>query len=328
MGVAAVFGQLIGGLLIRANVFGSGWRSCFLINLPVAVGVLVLLPRLIPESRSPGRPHLDLPGAALITSAIALVVLPLIDGRAQGWPSWTWLSFTTAAVLFVCFWARERRLAAGGSDPLVHPDLFRERAFTVGLLAQLVFWMGQASFFLVFALYVQQGRGLSALGAGTIFTAVGAGYLGISLSAHKFTRRMGRQVLAVGGATMAAGLGALAAVVAHVGTGGNIGLLIPGLVLDGAGMGLVIAPLTTTVLAQVSTRYAGTGAGVMSTAVQIGNALGVAVIGIIFYSALGTAATVAAYAHALLASVVYLILIGLALALLVQFLPRAGQDVA
>jgi MFS family permease len=213
MGIAAVFGQLIGGLLIKADVFGSGWRSCFLINLPVAVVVLILLPRLIPESRSPGRPRLDLPGAALVTLALALVVLPLIDGRAQGWPSWTWLSFAAAAVLLAFFWGQERRLAARGSEPLVHPELFRERAFAVGLLAQLVFWMGQASFFLVFALYAQQGRGLSALGAGTVFIAIGGGYLAASLNVQKFARRMGRQVLTAGGVTMAAGLGALAAAV-------------------------------------------------------------------------------------------------------------------
>jgi predicted MFS family arabinose efflux permease len=284
--------------------------------------VIALLPRLIPESRSPGRARLDLPGAALVTSALALIVLPLIEGREQGWPVWTWLSFVAAAALLACFWAQERRLAAGDNSPLVHPDLFRERAFTVGLLAQLVFWMGQASFFLVFALYAQQGRGLTALGAGTIFVAIGAGYLATSLSAPRLARAMGRQVLAAGGLTMAAGLGVLATVVSQIGTGGNILLLVPGLVLDGAGMGLVIAPLTTTVLTQIPARYAGAGAGVMSTALQIGNALGVAVIGIIFYSALGPAFTAATFARALLASVWFLIAIGLALALLVQFLPR------
>jgi len=143
-----------------------------------------------------------------------------------------------------------------------------------------------------------------------------------SLSAHKLAQWMGRQVLAVGGISMAVGLAVLAAIVAPIGTGGSIALLIPGLVLDGAGMGMVVAPLAATVLARVPAQDAGSAAGVLPTALQNCNALGVAVIGIIFYSAHGAAATAAAYAHALRASAVYLISVGVALAALVQLLPR------
>jgi MFS family permease len=323
MGLAAVFGQLIGGLLIKWNLFGWDWRTCFLINLPVAALALALVPRTVPESKAPGRPKLDLPGMILVTGALVAVVLPLIQGRDQGWPLWTWLCFAGAAVLLAIFVRYQAWVDRAGGSPLVKLSLFRERAFTVGLLAQLVFWMGQASFFLVFALYVQQGRGLDALGAGTIFAAIGVGYLATSMNAPRLARMFGPQVLALGGAVMAVGLVILMITVANIGVGGNIATLIPGLVLDGAGMGMVVAPLAATVLARVNPQYAGAASGVLATGLQIGNALGVAIIGVIFYNSLANGAGPNAYPHAFEMGLLYLIGVGVVLALLVQLLPNA-----
>jgi MFS family permease len=323
MGIAAVFGQLIGGLLIKWNPFGWDWRTCFLINLPVAALALVLVPKTVPESRAPGRPKLDIPGMIIVTAALVAIVLPLIEGREQGWPLWTWLSFGAAAVLFAIFATYQAWVDRAGGTPLVKLSLFGERAFTVGLLAQLVFWMGQASFFLVFALYVQQGRGLDALGAGTIFAAIGVGYLATSMNAPKLARLLGPQVLALGGIVMTVGLVILMITVANIGVGGNIATLIPGLVLDGAGMGMAVAPLAATVLARVNPQYAGAASGVLATGLQIGNALGVAIIGVIFYNSLGSGIGPNSYPHAFEMGLIYLIGVGVVLALLVQLLPNA-----
>jgi EmrB/QacA subfamily drug resistance transporter len=320
MGIAAVFGQLIGGLLIKADVFGWDWRTCFLINLPIALVALVLVPATVPESKAPGRPKLDLPGVVLITAALVAVLLPLIQGREDGWPAWTWVSFGIAVVLLAVFVGYQRALANRGGAPLVNPGMFGDRAFTVGLLAQLVFWMGQASFFLVFALYVQPGRGLDALGAGTIFGAIGIGYLATSLNATKLAVKLGRQVLAVGGVTMVVGLVLVYIAVAENGIGGNIGWLVPGLVIDGAGMGMVIGPLAATVLARVSPQHAGSAGGVLATGLQVGNSLGVAIIGVIFYNAVTTSRD--SFADAFTSSLIYLFITGAVLALLVQLLPR------
>src|SRR6478609_4297909 len=100
MGLAAVFGQLIGGVLIDMNFSGLGWRSCFLINVPVGAVALTLVPRVVPESRAESRTRLDVPGVALVSAALVATVLPLIQGQSQGWPLWTWLSFGAALVLF------------------------------------------------------------------------------------------------------------------------------------------------------------------------------------------------------------------------------------
>jgi MFS family permease len=163
MGLAAVFGQLVGGLLIQADVFGLGWRACFLINLPIGVAALAATWRVIPESRAAGAVRLDPGGAALVTLALAATLLPLIEGREQGWPVWTWVSFALAVALLLAY-ARRRH-----DSPLIDLALFRERAVTAGLLTNLAFSMGMAAYFLIFAMYSQEGRGLDALHAGLVF---------------------------------------------------------------------------------------------------------------------------------------------------------------
>ncbi len=150
----------------------------------------------------------------------------------------------------------------------------------------MVFWCGQASFFLVLALYLQQGRGLSALHSGLVFTILAATYLGASMGAPALAERYGRRVLGIGALVLATGHGVLLAAVAAVGVGGSIAALVPGLMLIGAGMGLGIAPLATIILSGMKPQQAGAASGALSTMQQLGNALGVAVIGVIFFGAL------------------------------------------
>jgi EmrB/QacA subfamily drug resistance transporter len=322
MGVAAVIGQLVGGLLIDANPWSLGWRSCFLINLPIGAAALLLTPRVVPASRAAGRPRLDAAGVALVTLALVALALPLIEGRQQGWPPWTWLSLATAIASLLGFAAHQRQLGVGGAAPLIDLALFRERAFTVGLLAQFVFFMGQAAFFFVLALYLQEGRGVSPLQAGEVFVAIGAGYLGTSISAGWAARRLGRQVIALGALIRAAGLALLLVTIRAT---PSVGLLAPGLAVVGAGSGLALGPLAATVLARVPATHAGAASGVLTTALQVGNALGVAIIGVIFYGALGHAGPLQiAYLHAFAGSLLYLITAGAMLALLVQLLPAGG----
>ncbi len=285
MGVAAVGGQLIGGALVQADVAGLSWRSCFLINIPIGIAALALAPRLVPESRAPRVSRLDLTGTVLVTAAVTAIVLPLVEGRQHGWPLWTWLSLAAAPALLTAFVAHQRRLAARGGAPLLELALFRRRSFSTGLLAQGVFWCGQASFFLVFGLYLQLGRGLSALAAGLVFTMLAAAYLVASAAAPAFAERNGRRTLAVGALTLALGHALLLLTVAEVGTGGSVALLLPGLALIGAGMGLGITPLATIVLSSIEPEHAGAASGALATMQNVGNAVGVAIIGVLFFSA-------------------------------------------
>ncbi|GAB2749573.1 MFS transporter [Kitasatospora kifunensis] len=314
MGIGAVLGQLIGGLLIRADLLGLGWRACFLINLPVGLVTLALVRRCVPESRAPGTTGLDLPGTALVTAALTALVLPLIQGQSAGWPLWTWCCLGGSAVLFALFALHQSRLA---TDPVVDPRLLRERAFTAGILTQLGFNLGQGSFFLVLAVYLQQGHGLSALGSGLLFTAIGGGYLITSTRVHRIAARLGRQTIALGTLGIALGLVLLAVTARQVGTAGSAWSLAPGLFVDGLGMGLVIAPLTGTVLTAVRPQLVGSASGVLATVQQVGNALGIALLGNLFYGSLG-----GGFSHAFVLCLLVLAALEVAVAGLAQRLPR------
>jgi EmrB/QacA subfamily drug resistance transporter len=318
MGLAAAGGQLIGGALIALNLFGLDWRACYLVNVPIGIAAIALAPRAVPESRAEARDRLDLIGAALAAATLVAVVLPLVEGRRQGWPAWTFACLAAAVPLALAFARRQRRLAATGGAPLVNPALFRERAFTVGVLVSVVFYAGMAAFFLVLAVYLQDGCGLSPLDSGLVFTALAGGYLVASFGAEALTPRFGRQVLAAGGLIRAAALAGLALTVDAIGTGGSPLLLVPALAVDGIGMGLLTAPLVATVIGGMDARHAGAASGVLSTANQVGNTIGVASIGAVFYGAIGPDGDFAGAFELSLAAVVA---ICLAVAALVQLLP-------
>ncbi|MGW4569428.1 MFS transporter, partial [Streptomyces sp. NPDC004561] len=322
MGLAGVFGQLIGGVLIHADIAGLGWRTCFLVNVPVGIAALILAPRVVPESKAQGRSRLDPVGMVLVSAGLVAIVLPLAEGQQKGWPLWTWVCLAVSPVLLAVFAWYQRRLAAADRGPLVNPALFRQRSFTVGVTTAVVYYSGMASFFLVLALYLQQGCGLSALDSGLVFLPLGVGFLAVSLTAKQIAAVLGRQTLAVGALVLTAGLVGLYAAVEHIGTHGSVAWLVPGLLVGGAGMAMVMAPLATVALAGTDPRYAGAAAGVLSTANQVGGAVGVAVVGVVFYHVLNHGTGPDAFADAFRASVYLLVPLALAVAALVQLFPR------
>jgi MFS family permease len=322
LGLAAVGGQLIGGALIALDPAGLGWRSVFLINVPVGVAALLMAPRVIPESRQPGAPRLDRVGTLLATAALTAIVLPLLEGRQHGWPAWTWLSLAAAPVLLAVFVAHQRRLSRLGGSPLLELSLFTHRSFSGGLATQLCFWAGQASFFVVLALYLQSGRGLHPLPAGLVFTILAVAYVAASMRAPALTTEYGRTVIATGALVLACGHGLLLAAVSDVGVGGSLAVLVPGLLLVGAGMGLVLTPLASTILSSLEPERAGAASGMLTTMQNVGNALGVAITGVIFFGALHSG-----YAPAFELALVELGGLLLLVAALTRLLPRPRREV-
>ena len=223
----------------------------------------------------------------LITACLVAVVLPLVEGRQAGWPAWSWAALGAAVPLAVAFAVHQRRKADRGGVPLLNPRIFASWPLRAGLLTQTVFWCQQAAGYLVLGLYLQQGRGLSPLSAGGVFTFLAAGYLATSFRAPALTVRFGCSVIAVGAVTAALGDAALYLATAHAGTSGSVAWLFPGLLLLGAGQGLCITPLTTTVLSHADPATAGAVSGALSTAQQVGNSIGVAVTGVLFFGTLG-----------------------------------------
>jgi EmrB/QacA subfamily drug resistance transporter len=325
MGLAAACGQLIGGILIQADVLGLAWRSVFLINVPVGLAALACTRRLVPESRAARPPAaagrgLDVPGMIWITAGLTALVLPLVEGVSQHWPAWTWASLAAAPVLLAAFTAHELRQARRGRAPLLDLGLLRQRALAAGLATQLAFWCGQASLFVVLALYLQPGRGLDPLQSGLVVSIMAGAYLLASLRAPALTVRFGRSLAAAGALILAAGHGVLLLTIAELGVGGQVLWLAPGLILIGAGMGLCLTALNTSVLAHATPQTAGAISGAMSTTQQVGNALGVAVTGVIFFGALP-----GGYGHAMVLSLAELAVLLVAVAALTRLLPRAAR---
>jgi EmrB/QacA subfamily drug resistance transporter len=322
MGISATFGQLIGGTLIHLDIAGLGWRAIFLVNVPIGTVALLLMRKFIPESRGTGRLGLDLVGALLGSFGLLAIVFPLIEGREQGWPAWTWVCLAASIPLLAGFAVRQNRLERKDRAPLISLSLFQERAFSVGITIILGFFAAMASFMLVLALYLQDGHGLSPLRSGLVFSALGIGYVPAAFAAPKFALRMGKQVLTLGALVVAAGYALMIVAALSVGVSGPSPWIMPGLCVAGAGMALFANPVTPTVLAGVAPHHAAAAAGVLSTAQEGGNALGVAAIGVVFFGVLGTGGLhTLSYAHAFEWSVAVLAAFTVAVAVLVQLLP-------
>jgi EmrB/QacA subfamily drug resistance transporter len=315
MGLAAVGGQILGGLLIQWDPAGLGWRTVFLINVPVGVVAWAMTGRLVPESRSPSEGSLDLVGMVLVTAGLFLLVLPLVQGREQGWPAWSWAMLALAPLVLVAFVLHQRRVARRGAVPVLDLALLRRPTLRAGLTVQLLFWCGQAAFFMVFALYLQLGHGLDPLRAGLVFTVLAVAYLLASLRAPSLTPRYGRDLIGSGALSLA--LGDALLLLSVVAFGGAIPTLVPGLLLAGAGMGLCITPLTSIALSHADQRTAGSLSGTLATTQQVGNALGVAVTGVVFFGNLH-----AGYGPAFAWSLVELGSLLVGVALCTRLLPR------
>jgi EmrB/QacA subfamily drug resistance transporter len=282
MGVAAAGGQLVGGVLLQVDLAGLGWRSVFLLNVPVGLTILAVVGRCLPESKAPQAQRLDVVGVVLATVGLTALVLPLVDGRSEGWPAWCIALLAASPVALGEFVWWQRRLARRNCSPLVDPAWFHGRDFSVGVITQFGFWAGQASYFLVLALYLQVGRGLSAMQSGAVFSILAAAYLAASMKAPVLVAKHGRSVIVAGAGLLA--LGHVATLVAVI-EGGNIALLAPGLLLAGAGMGCCLAPITAVVLARANLQQVGGMSGLLSTIQQVAGAAGVAAIGVLFFHA-------------------------------------------
>src|SRR6185437_7643717 len=212
MGMAGAIGQFSGGALVQWDPAGLGWRTIFLLPLPVCALILLLGIRLVPETGRGGGVKLDLVGAALITLALVLTVVPLSEGRDQGWPAWVFVALAAVIPLIWAFLGWEARLRAKGGMPLVDLALFRIPSFRRGVLVATLFFF-TTSFYLLFGLYQQEGRGLDPLHTGLAIAPYGIGlFLGPLLSANWV--RLRPKLLAIGMVIQVAGYGGIAGLVA------------------------------------------------------------------------------------------------------------------
>jgi EmrB/QacA subfamily drug resistance transporter len=290
IGLATISGPLLGGLLIAGNLFGLDWRPIFLVNLPLGVLAVAAAMVLLRESRAEGALRLDPGGVAIASAALLMLIYPLVEGRDLGWPTWTFLLMAASVPVFAVFALYERRKTRKDNSPLVVLSLFGERAFVSGLLLNLVFFSGVAAFFLTFSLFLQIGLGFTALHSGLTTIPFSVGTAVGSAMSVRLAPRLGRSILSIGCLLLVAGMIAVIATISRYGEAIHSWQLLPALVICGLGLGLTIPPLLNVILAGISGRNAGSASGVLSTTQQVGGALGVAIIGVIFFGLLSSQA--------------------------------------
>ncbi|MFI2640033.1 MFS transporter [Streptomyces sp. NPDC018610] len=310
-GLSMVAGQILGGVLVAADLWGTGWRSVFLVNVPVVVAGLVLAVRAVPETRSERPEPVDGPGTVLLALSLLTLLAPLTEGRAAGWPLWTWLSLAAFPLVAAAFYAVERRADRRGRTPLVPPSLFRLVSLRRGLTLIVPFSIGFSGFMFVIAVALQQGAGLGPVPAGLALAPMAVVFFLVSLAGPRLVARFGTRVVAAGAVAQFVGVGLMALVVKESWPHVGFLALLPGTAVAGAGQALQLPIIFRIVLSEVPAARAGVGSGVMVTTQQSALALGVATLGTLFLSLVPVTGMGDALAITLLAQLAGVVLTGL-----------------
>jgi MFS family permease len=281
-GVASVVGQVLGGVLVSADVAGTGWRSIFLVNVPVAAVALVLALRSVPETRSANPARVDRAGTVLLALTLVTLLLPLTEGRAAGWPVWSWVLLALSPFAGAAFVAVERRGERVGSTPLLPPSLVRIHSVRSGLALILPFCVGFGGFMFVLAVAMQDGLHFGALAAGAALAPLCAAFFAASLLGPRAVARWGRRTVTAGSLIQGVGLIALAATFYWGWPDLGVWALAPSMAVTGFGQGFVLPVVMRVVLSEVPAAQAGVGSGAMATTQQASLALGVATLGTLF----------------------------------------------
>ncbi len=282
MGLSAIAAPILAGVLIDADLWGTGWRLVFLINVPVGVFALVAALQVLPRGASHPGVRLDVPGMTLVGGALVAIIYPLIQGRADGWPPWMFVALGGGVALLAIFvWYERRRPSA----PLIEPSLLRNRTYTSGIAVALAFFGAFVGLILVISLFCQLGERFSPIHAGLTLVPLTVGMVLGMLASFALVGRMGRHLVHIGVGLVAAGTIGLA-ITASGADSASTADLAPSLFLVGVGSGLSFGQLFDFILAGVAMDEVGSASGVLNAVQQLAGALGVAVLGTVFFSKL------------------------------------------
>ncbi|MFF1505969.1 MFS transporter [Streptomyces sp. NPDC058326] len=286
LATGAAAGQVVGGVLVSADLFGTGWRPVFLVNVPIGVVLLVLGARVLPRDTrtAPTRARdLDLPGLLLLAAAVSLLTVPLVLGQEQDWPLWSWLSLGGSPVLLALFGAYESGLARRGGAPLIAPRVLWLPGMGRAVLGIAMVMGVNAGFLFTLTLHLQGGLGHSALRAGLTFGPAAVVFGTVGLTWRRLPARLHRALVPGGFLVTAAAVIAVGLLLADGGTGGWG--LYPALGALGAGIALAFSPALTGALATVRPEDAADASGLLATVTQLGQLIGVAAFGTVFLAA-------------------------------------------
>jgi len=317
LGLSAVGGPLLAGLLIDANLFGLGWRPMFLINIVLGAAGLAAGPRLLPRDAGDRAVSIDGVGSALLAACMLGLLSGLIQGSTDGWTAAPIAALAAGVIFFAAFAQRQRTAAA----PLIKPSLLRNRGFTAGLILGLVFFAAVAGLLYAVSLFLQRGAGYSPERAAvTGFAPAAAGIVIASVACRNLVTRLGRRLSLAGIAATVGGVAVLAAIVAHSGTAASTAELAPAMTLIGLGMGATFSTIYDTAIGDIDPAEAGSASGSLSSVQQLANAIGPAVITTIYFGALAGGP-----AHAMTLSLLTVMAIGVLSCLAIPLLPRRAQ---
>jgi EmrB/QacA subfamily drug resistance transporter len=285
IGLSTVAGPIVAGLLLKANLLGTDWRALFLINLPLGIFALVVGARVLPaRSAADRKVRLDGVGTALLAAVSFLLVFPLVDGRGLGWPPWIFgVLAATVPVLAVFAWHQRYRVRSGRT-PLVEFSVLRKRSYVSGVLFVLVFFAAIVGFSLTMGLFLQIGLGFTAIHASLLLAAMAGGaFIGSGVGARAATA-VGRPILHLGLAIMAAGTLVLYFSLTSVSGAVSALDLIPGMAVFGIGMGMIFVPLFSIIMGEIDDHEVGSASGLLESSQQLGASLGVAILATLFFS--------------------------------------------
>jgi EmrB/QacA subfamily drug resistance transporter len=320
MGLATIAGPIAAGLLIAANWWGAGWRLIFLVNIPVGVAALAAAARVLPRSVTHPGSRLDLPGTALVGGGLVSVIYPLIQGREDGWPAWTFILLAMGVLLLVVFAVYEQRRR---ESPLIEHSLLGNATFWTGMAATLAFFTAYGGITFILSMFCQLGEGFTPLHTGLTFLPMVVAMMIARSASAPFAARLGRHLVHVGVALVAVGTVVLALSVNGADHASSL-RLAPGLAIIGLGANTSIGLLIRNVLAGVSLQEVGSASGILNATEQVAAALGTAILGTVFFALLLTGHHHSTHA---LAATAWVCLIPLAATFLLVFgLPMMRGD--
>lgn len=296
LAVGAAAGQVVGGVLVSADLLGTGWRPVFLVNVPVGLFLLAVGGRVLPRGTGAGPERargLDLPGLVLLGAAVCLVTVPLVLGQEEDWPAWSLLSPAVGALLFAVFRGYESRLARRGGAPLIAPRVLRHPGMGLAVLRIAAVMAVNGGFLFVLTLHVQAGLGYSALRAGLTFAPTAVVFGAVGLTWRRWPAAWQRALAPAGFTLTAVSLAAVGLVFRGGGDGGA--WLYPAYAGVGAGLALAFSPTLTRALAAVRPEDAADASGLLATVTQLGQLAGVAAFGALFFDRLESLGGLAAY---------------------------------
>lgn len=300
-GLAGMIGPILGGLAVDANPLGLGWRTVFLINVPIAAVAIGLVDRRLsaPEISGPTTSSrrglsvlrgMDLGGAALSVIGLALLVYPLTAGHELGWPPWILVMLGLAVPVLAGFVRGQLRR----TEPLVRLDLFGERGFAVGAVLMAVFYGLFTALLFTVSVTVQAGLGWSAARTGVLMLPFAIGAAGGALSSPLLSAWWGNRVLTIGVGVFAVAVGAIAVTVRVLGSGLGIGSVAGPVLAAGLGMGWFAAALPAVMIAGIPLSATGSASGLLPTVQQVGSSVGAAALGMVFFTRLAAAGALTA----------------------------------